>query len=151
MKVCSRCKESKNELEFNKDSNNKDSLQSRCKFCQSLWNKEYRKTQRGKEVHRKESGKYQRKLRQTEAGKEAHRQHAHRQRLKFPERIRAYSALFRSIIMGAMKRSIFCESCGLPAKTEGHHADYNKPFDVEWLCKRCHVGISGIGGVLLNG
>ena len=31
-----------------------------------------------------------------------------------------------------------CGICGA-IKTEAHHEDYNKPFDVYWYCRRCHA------------
>lgn len=30
-----------------------------------------------------------------------------------------------------------CSQCGAP-KSEGHHEDYSKPFEVQWLCRPCH-------------
>lgn len=31
-----------------------------------------------------------------------------------------------------------CEICGHP-KTQGHHTDYSKPLDVQWLCTKHHA------------
>ena len=36
-KVCSKCKESKNVCEFNKDTSRKDSLRGECRSCSKLW------------------------------------------------------------------------------------------------------------------
>lgn len=31
-----------------------------------------------------------------------------------------------------------CEDCADP-NTEMHHPDYSKPYDVVWLCRKCHL------------
>jgi len=49
--------------------------------------------------------------------------------------------LNHAIERGDIKR-LPCENCGMePA--EGHHVDYNKPLEVTWLCKNCHVKVGG--------
>ena len=31
-----------------------------------------------------------------------------------------------------------CSKCSSTEKVEGHHDDYTKPFNVRWLCEKCH-------------
>lgn len=43
---------------------------------------------------------------------------------------------------GRIKKAEFCEHCGRKPKSpqlmHGHHHDYSQPFNVKWLCYRCH-------------
>ncbi len=39
---------------------------------------------------------------------------------------------------GKLKKPSACQSCGEYKPLQGHHADYSKPLEVEWLCTTCH-------------
>ncbi len=55
------------------------------------------------------------------------------QRVKDIARSYAYVYLKR----GKLKRK-GCEKCG--SKAQMHHADYSKPLQVRWLCRKHHMG-----------
>lgn len=57
----------------------------------------------------------------------------------------------RRLVRDALKRGDIqrpnqCSKCGIDpgqardgrSKIHGHHHDYDKPLDVEWLCAKCH-------------
>jgi len=52
------------------------------------------------------------------------------------KRIMARMAINHAIQRGHRER-LTCEACG-NSKAEAHHRDYARPFDVRWLCKKCH-------------
>jgi rubrerythrin len=72
------------------------------------------------------------------------------------ERIRAYSKLYaekhrhklrarwrvKQAIRDGRLRRLPCEVCG--SLSEAHHADYSKPLDVRWLCRKHHGEIHRI-------
>lgn len=97
----------------------------------------YMQTPEGRLTRSKGNKKYC----QTLKGKKKGRKKSKKRREKYPEKIKAMTAVNNAIATGKMKKSVFCESCGLPAKTEGHHPDYSKLLKVNWLCKTCHTNI----------
>lgn len=55
-----------------------------------------------------------------------------------PERLRARRLLMRAVRRGEVSRPSTCTKCGASEIPQGHHKDYARPFDVEWLCRSCH-------------
>ena len=58
----------------------------------------------------------------------------------------AYRAVRAAVKNGVLVRPEACQQCGqIPPPTsdgrasiQGHHHDYEKPLDVEWICAKCH-------------
>ena len=57
---------------------------------------------------------------------------------KNPEKRRAHLAVRRAIQKGILVRSA-CEVCGETKNVHGHHRDYARKLDVQWLCAKCHA------------
>ena len=69
---------------------------------------------------------------------------------KLPNKENSRSIFSNAITSGKIIKKP-CEVCGIE-KSEGHHKDYSKPFEVMWLCRRHHnewhknnPPVSGIG------
>ena len=50
----------------------------------------------------------------------------------------------KALADGSLKRPWICSKCGKSVSQKGqllqaHHRDYEKPLDIEWLCKKCHM------------
>ena len=63
---------------------------------------------------------------------------ANKARSDSPFKSKAHSAVRRAIARGDLVRPDCCQDCGASGKIHGHHEDYSKPLDVEWLCPPCH-------------
>lgn len=62
----------------------------------------------------------------------------------------ARRVLTRALAKGLVKRSERCERCNaepLWRTLHGHHADYARPLDVEWLCEPCHGKAHNVGPI----
>ena len=57
-----------------------------------------------------------------------------------PEKRKAHNALARSVSTGIVEKPDKCEECGRDGYVlHGHHDDYEKRLEVEWLCPPCHA------------
>lgn len=43
-----------------------------------------------------------------------------------------------AVNLGLLIKPESCSSCGSIGPIDGHHEDYGKPLEVEWLCRNCH-------------
>lgn len=59
-----------------------------------------------------------------------------------PDVARAHQILTYAITSGQIQRPDNCSKCGCGCVPDGHHWDYSKPLEVEWLCHKCHAEIS---------
>lgn len=59
-------------------------------------------------------------------------------RAKNPEKARSQWRLNKAVQRGSVARPGECGQCGKECVPHGHHADYSRAFEVEWLCARCH-------------
>lgn len=130
MKACTVCGVVKSSSDYYRDRRALDGRYSSCKECRKklsasrvAYMREYMRTYRKIEANKEGIRKYQRKY-----------QSKYSQRRKWYEKI--VSAVNSQIRRGLLIRKP-CESCGAE-KSEAHHADYNKPFEIMWLCKEHH-------------
>lgn len=57
------------------------------------------------------------------------------------EKKNAHSAVEYAVKTGKLARPNYCEACRKVGPVHGHHEDYSKPLEVEWLCVACHRAI----------
>jgi hypothetical protein len=55
-----------------------------------------------------------------------------------PEKCYATQAVMWAVRLGVLKKPNECGKCMRVVKLQGHHEDYSKPLDVQWVCKICH-------------
>jgi hypothetical protein len=78
------------------------------------------------------------------ANPERHAELARAYRARNREKTRAQNLLNYSVRKGLMARGP-CDVCGTDQKVHAHHHDYTKPYEVRWLCFKCHKDSHPVG------
>jgi len=125
-KECSKCKADKPHADFHKKKASTDGLSSWCKPCKYEMDTARRR---------------ERAARMTDEERELHN-----------KKKRAHGKLDRAVKRGEIDKPDRCEKCNkkhVSREIHGHHHDYDKPLDVEWICRTCHLNEHG-GAQTLN-
>ena len=133
-KICSKCGYEKFLCEYYYHPHTKDNLRPLCIECI----KKYSKQQ-----YIKNKIKIKQRLKiynKSERGKAIAKRYRNRRKDKLTlKKYNAHSKLHYAIKTGKIKRPNKCSNCSKKCKPEGHHDDYNKPLEVIWLCRQCHI------------
>lgn len=132
-KPCCACKIIKPLSEFysTKRINNKIWYSGRCKPCHLEHCKNLRNSDHGKKVYKE--------WKQSESGKISVKKRMEKWREKNKEKRKAHSAISNAIRDNRLKRKP-CRLCNSP-NGEAHHLSYDDPYNIDWICKSCHVKI----------
>lgn len=131
-KKCNKCGKTKPISEFYPIKDCKFGVRGTCKECYKEHYDEERRKNPDKNRER------QRKYDRSEKGRIHHRKNSKEQRKKFRLEHLARVKLGYALKKGIIKKPTVCSKCGNEGRIEGHHKDFNKPLEVEWLCNRCH-------------
>lgn len=141
MKKCAKCKEEK-ELDFFKNRSDKPHLKkSYCLDCEKeigrSRNEYHRKKYAENPSYRKKS--LARNKKRAKENPDAIKNEVKKHYKKHREKYLARQWLRRAVSRGKIMKPKKCERCGqIKDRIEGHHHDYSKRLDVEWLCVDCH-------------
>ncbi len=127
-KRCFKCNEIKPLCDFYKHKDMADGYLNKCIKCTKKDSLQHRK----KNIDRIREYDRNRGSRQPKP-------YLRKYRAENPEKYAAHIILNNQIRNGGIKKEP-CEKCNSTKNVHGHHKDYSKPLDVNWLCCACHNG-----------
>ena len=139
MKICTKCDFPQPFSEFFADRQKKDGLSSACRHCRRRWREANREKIKAYDAVRCKTEKAKmltKQYRQSEEGRRRKAVWMRNNREMRPMKNKARKMALYAEKIGLVRRSP-CAVCGDPV-VEGHHSDYSKPFDLQWLCKKHH-------------
>ena len=138
--LCKRCETEKGDEFYKGDKVCKDCRKAKIREDRAANPEKYR--EREKRYYHRDPRKKEAIARyhQTEKGREKARQGKKRYSKKNPDKRAAHVILGNAVRDGRVIKPESCERCGTEsARIHGHHHDYAKPLEVEWLCPQCHT------------
>lgn len=149
-KICRKCGKSYPNTSqfFGKAVSCRGGLRRSCKKCKSAYDKHYRQkhSQRIKErSHNSYINNREERLEKCRTYNKNHpeinRRASEKYRENNPEKKKAHQLLNNAVCAGRVVKPDLCSNCKKKRRLEAHHEDYSKPYDVEWLCCKCHNAI----------
>lgn len=145
MKSCSVCKETKPEAAFNKRRDSSDGLRAYCKKCHygytRRWQQRNYLTERARlraiGIRNGKADKNRIYLLRNQDKKADYLVRHNIWRSQNRDITAANRLVARALKDGVLTKQP-CTLCGCALATEGHHQDYNRPLDIQWLCKKHH-------------
>ena len=146
-RTCGRCGETlpASPEFFHKHPAAPDGCASKCKACTRAYGKqrydanpdpakEYSRAWLAANPERKAENQRKWRERNPERSAEINREYA----AENPEKVRAQHAVNDAIRRNRLAKPTHCEDCNKEARLHGHHSDYTRPLEVNWLCPLCH-------------
>lgn len=148
MKKCRKCDDTKPLDDFHKSPHYKDGKRPYCKECIRAENRKWKANnpERNAQHRRKwyEANKEKAKAdfdRWRRENPERFAEKLKRSQEKHPDRVKARKALNNAVRDGKIEKPDRCAECGgltQSRRLHGHHHNYGKPLEVEWICSDCH-------------
>lgn len=155
MPAAKECRECLRELplsSFHKHKLLKDGVRNICKDCAKARAKNYYYGNREKKLkyaasrraspdQKKKNSDYHKEYRKRDGYKRGQRERTRRYNSKPGSYVKvcARTALNNAVQQGVIEKPSYCSRCGKNSHLiEGHHKDYTKALDVDWLCPSCH-------------
>lgn len=145
-KVCFKCSILKPLSDFYKHSRMADGHLNKCKACAKNDVSKHRdeNLEKIREYDRNRPNHQERALRnkeyaKTDIGKQVVAKSRNNYRNKHTIRYEAKVMFGNALRDGKVLRPSTCSYCGIDCVPQGHHNDYIKPLDVVWVCVNCHT------------
>ncbi len=151
MKVCRGCKTEMPIDQYYKTKNGKNGIDSRCKPCRieegKAWYRENvaRAKANSTRWHRENRDRARELKRIWKAKNPRTKDEMNRLQRNWrkdnPGRARANQVLQKAVVLKKIEKPNKCEDCNKDVSQNilhGHHENYSRPLEVNWLCPPCH-------------